>query len=171
MTLAVRFRPTTMPSAIAEVMRSVLISSDTILHLPEPTVQVVSLDGNAVELELSFRVGEIGAAARARSEIFDLIYRHAKAAGLALSSPPNVGGPAIAASETDEPRFGQHTTPRRLLDAIALFASLTDEREGCACRNDGAPHLPQGRGAGRAGGGAQVADDRQKRRGRGDLPR
>ena len=50
-TLQVRFRPTTMPSAIAEVMRSVLISSDTILHLPEPTVQVVSLDGNAVALD------------------------------------------------------------------------------------------------------------------------
>ena len=134
-TLQVRFRPTTMPSAIAEVMRSVLISSDTILHLPEPTVQVVSLDGNAVELELSFRVGEIGAAARARSEIFDLIYRHAKAAGLALSSPLDAPAVATAVPDADEPRFGQHVTPRRVLDAIALFASLTDgEKDALAER-------------------------------------
>ena len=93
---------------------------------------MVSLDANAVELELSFRVADIAAAAKAKSEIFDLIYRHAKAAGLALS-PPEGAGIALVASHTDEPPFGQHTTPRRLLDAIPLFASLTeDEKEALA---------------------------------------
>ena len=92
-TLQVRFRPTTMPSAIAEVMRSVLISSDSILHPPEPSVQVSSLDGTAVELELSFRVAEL-VGGQCQERIFDLIYRHAKAAGLALS--PSLEAPALA---------------------------------------------------------------------------
>jgi small-conductance mechanosensitive channel len=131
-TLTVRFRPTTAPSAMMDVMRSVLLSSTSILAVPEPAVQVVSLDENAVGLELSFRVADIAVAAKAKSEIFDLIYRHAKAAGLALS-PPEGAGIALAASHTDEPLSGQHTRPRRLLDAIALFASMTeDEKEALA---------------------------------------
>jgi hypothetical protein len=36
----------------------------------------------------------------------------------------------VTALHTGEPLFGHHTTPRRLLDAIALFASMTeDEKE------------------------------------------
>jgi small-conductance mechanosensitive channel len=131
-TLTVRFRPTTAPSAMVDVMRSVLLSSDSILHEREPTVQVVSLDGSAVELQLTFRVADISAVGKARTDIFDLTYRHAKAAGLALSPPPGGAGLAFASSG-DEPHFGQHTTPRRLLDAIALFASMTeDEKEALA---------------------------------------
>jgi small-conductance mechanosensitive channel/CRP-like cAMP-binding protein len=131
-TLAVRFRPTTAPSVMRDVMRTVLLSSNSILAEPEPAAQVVSLDANAVGLELSFRVADIALAAQARSEILDLIYRHAKAAGLALSLPEGASI-ALAASHTDEPLFGQHTTPRRLLDAIALFASMTeDEKETLA---------------------------------------
>jgi CRP-like cAMP-binding protein len=93
---------------------------------------VVSLDASAVQLELSFRVADISATAKAKSEILDLVYRHAKATGLALS-PPEGAGIALAASHADEPLFGQHTTARRLLDAIALFASMTeDEKEALA---------------------------------------
>jgi small-conductance mechanosensitive channel len=128
-TLTVRFRPTTAPSAMADVMRSVLLSSNSILAEPKPAVEVLSLDGSAVELELSFRVADLAMAAKAKSEILDLIYRHAKAAGLALS-PPEGDGIALAAPHTDEPMLGHHSTPRRLLDAIALFASMTeDEKE------------------------------------------
>lgn len=132
-TLSVRFRPTAAPSAMADVMRSVLLSSNSMLAKPEPTVQVVSLDGSAVELELTFRVADIAAAGKARSEVFDLIYRHAKAAGLALASPAEAGGSELPMPKTDESPFGFHTTPRRLIDAITLFASLTeDEKEALA---------------------------------------
>ncbi len=129
-TLTVRLRPTTTPSAMQDVMRSVLLSSNLILAEPEPSVEITSLDASAVELELSFRVAEIGAAAKARSEIFDLIYRHAKAAGLALSTPSDVAEATLTSSHIDEPLLDRHPTPRRLLDAIALFASMTeDEKE------------------------------------------
>jgi small-conductance mechanosensitive channel/CRP-like cAMP-binding protein len=131
-TLPVRFQPTTAPAAMADVMRSVLLSCDSILGTPEPSVQVTSLDANAVELELSFRVADAGEVAKAASEIFDLIYRHAKAAGLALA-PPEGGGSVLASPETDSTLFHHRTTPLRLLDAIALFASLTeDEKEALA---------------------------------------
>ncbi|TCM69332.1 mechanosensitive ion channel family protein [Rhizobium sp. BK068] len=130
-TLTARFRPTAPPSAMADVMRSVLLSSNSRLPDHESTVAVVSLDASAIELELSFRVEDLAAVAKAKSEVFDLIYRHAKAAGLTLSSPSD--GLAVAVAHTDEPPFGQHTTPRRLLDAIALFASMTeDEKEALA---------------------------------------
>jgi small-conductance mechanosensitive channel/CRP-like cAMP-binding protein len=130
-TLAIRFQPTTAPSAIVNVMRSVLQSSNSIMDKPEPTVQVISMDANAVALELSFRVATIAAVGKARSEIFDLIYRHAKAAGLVLSPGPEQVGAALA--KADELQLGHHTTARRLLDAIALFASMTeDEREALA---------------------------------------
>ena len=128
-TVTVRFSPTTAPSAMIDVMRSVLLSSNSILKEPEPAVQVISLSGSAVELQLVFRVANIGVVGKAKSEIFDLVYRHAKAAGLVLSQPPESIriGPDVA--KTDENKLGHHTTPRRLLDAIALFASMTDDEK------------------------------------------
>jgi small-conductance mechanosensitive channel len=130
-TLTVRFRPTTEPSAMVGVMRAVLLSSNSILARPEPDVQILSLDGGAVELELAFRVADIALAGKAKSEIFDLIYRHAKAAGLTLAAPIEAVGPALP-GPTAMP-FGFHASPRQLLGAIPLFASLNeDEKEALA---------------------------------------
>jgi small-conductance mechanosensitive channel/CRP-like cAMP-binding protein len=130
-TLKVRFRPTTPPSAMVSIMRSVLMSSNSILTVPEPIVRVMSLDAIAVELELFFKVADVTTVARAQTEIFDLIYRHAKATGLILSLPPEGG--VLVSSNSEEASLGHHTAPRRLLDAIPLFASLTeDEKEALA---------------------------------------
>ena len=132
-TLTVRFRSSTAPFAMVDVMRSVLLSSNSILAQPEPSVQILSLDGGAVELELAFRVAEIALASKAKTEVFDLIYRHAKAAGLTLAAPMEAVGAALPGAKADEVRFGFHTTAHRLLDSIPLFASLTeDEKEALA---------------------------------------
>jgi hypothetical protein len=118
---------------MADVMRSVLLSSNSILAQPEPSVQTVSLDGGAVELELAFSVADRALAGKAKSELFDLIFRHAKAAGLTLAAPLGATGSASPEPSAIEVPFGFHTTPRRLLDAIPLFASLTeDEKEALA---------------------------------------
>ena len=121
--LTVRFRPLAEPAAMADVMRSALLSSNSIVATSEPLVQVTGLDSNAVELQLFFRVADMTATGKAKSEIFDLIYRHAKAAGLALSAPiearGEIGDPFISA---DDPH--RSATPRRLLDALTLFGSL-----------------------------------------------
>ncbi|MDR6759426.1 small-conductance mechanosensitive channel [Mycoplana sp. BE70] len=128
-TLTVRFRPTTLPSAMVEVMDSVLINSNSILMDPQPSAQVTSLDANAAQLELTFSVADVRLVGKARTEIFDLIYRHAKASGLVLAQPPEAAGAAIVATTDDASAFAQHSTPRRLLDAITLFASLTDDEK------------------------------------------
>jgi len=127
--LDVRMMPTATPESISEVMRNVLLSCNSILRFPEPTVQVTSLDGQAVVIELMFRVADFSTAAAAKSELFDLIYRHSKAAGLRLAPPP--GTPMMSATQlqSDLAAVQQRTTPLRLLDSLPLFASLTEDEK------------------------------------------
>src|SRR6266850_374384 len=54
--LRVRMMPTMTPAAMSEVMRNVLLSANSIMATPPPTVEIKSLDAQAVEFELSFRV-------------------------------------------------------------------------------------------------------------------
>lgn len=130
--LTVRLVPTMAPAAICDVMRNVLLSCTSILAVPPPSVQIKALDAHAVEIELSFRVKDLSAVSAAHNEIFDLVYRHAKAAGLNLAAAADA--PADAATLAQSGEKAQHrSTPLRLLDAMALFASLTeDEREALA---------------------------------------
>ncbi|MGO8015872.1 mechanosensitive ion channel family protein [Rhizobium leguminosarum] len=130
--LTVRVVPTIGPSAIIEVMRAVLLSSGSILTEPKPGVQIKSLTSDAVELELSFRVTDIGQTGPAKNEIFDLIYRHIKAAGLTLARPLDAAGPPPEQLQP-EGMAKHRPTPLRLLDAVPLFSSLTeDEKETLA---------------------------------------
>lgn len=131
-TLTVRVVPTTGPSAVVDVMRTVLLSSGSILTEPKPGVQVKSLNADAVEVELSFRVRDIGQAGPAKNEIFDLVYRHIKAAGLTLARPIDAGG-APDKVQSEEMAKPHRPTTLKLLDAIPLFSSLTeDEKETLA---------------------------------------
>jgi small-conductance mechanosensitive channel/CRP-like cAMP-binding protein len=127
--LSVRLQPTMTPSDMLDVMRTVLLNSASILSFPEPSVGVKALDADAVELELNFMVADASASRKAQNEIFDLIYRHAKAAGLKLS-PPRGASPLMSPAVVDSQR---HATPLRLLEAVSLFATLTeDEKETLA---------------------------------------
>jgi small-conductance mechanosensitive channel/CRP-like cAMP-binding protein len=123
--LTVRLLPTTAPAAIAEVMRSVLLSCNSILTTPAPSAQIKALDAEAIEFELSFQVADFGTAGRARDEVYDLIYRHARAAGLTLAPPKGSG-----VTSTGQPQASvspaQRATALRLIDAVPLFASLTE---------------------------------------------
>lgn len=124
--LRVRVAPTMTPSTISDVMRTVLLSSNSIMAAPTPSVEIKSLDAQAVELELSFRVKDFATAAAAKHEVFDLIYRHTRAAGLVLAQPKE----AAASVVVGQPQGGAAPTPRatalRLVDAVPLFASLTE---------------------------------------------
>ena len=132
-TLTIRVVPTIMPSAIIDVMRAVLLSSGSILTEPRPGVQIKSLTADAIEVELSFRVRDIGQAGPAKNEIFDLIYRHTRAAGLTLARPIDAAGPPPNQVQVEETGKPHRPTPLRLLDAISLFAPLTeDEKETLA---------------------------------------
>jgi hypothetical protein len=123
--LRVRMMPTMTPSAISAVMRNVLLSSNAILSLPEPTVEIKSLDAQAIEFELAFRVRDFASASAARNEVYDLIYRHARAAGLALAQPKEAAGVSAGLAQPAVPAASK-ATALRLLDALPLLASLTD---------------------------------------------
>jgi small-conductance mechanosensitive channel/CRP-like cAMP-binding protein len=130
-TLTIRLMPPTRPAAIADVMRSVLLSCNSILPRPEPSVQLKSLDARALVVELSFRAADLSSAATAQNEIFDLIYRHARANGLRLSPP--LEAPAVALQAQDALASQQPATALSVLNACPLFASLTEaEKEALA---------------------------------------
>lgn len=126
-TLTVRFSPSISPAAMVEVMRAVLLSGNAILQTPESSVQVKGLDAWAVELELYFKVTDVAAVGPARSEIFDLIYRHAKAAGLEFAIPAGTGVVAPVKSRNGKP--SSLGAARRLLDSVALFSTLTEQEK------------------------------------------
>ena len=54
--LLVRVAPTRMPSIILDVMRSVLLSCNSIVKEPPPIIALKGLDATALEIELLFRV-------------------------------------------------------------------------------------------------------------------
>jgi len=124
--LTVRFVPTTRPAVIVEVMHEVLLSCTSILTVPVPTVLVKSLDSESVEVELSFGVKDRAGIGAAKNEIFDLIFRHAKATGLHLSSQDSKTGRADFGAEQGLLAASHHSQAQiRLLNALPLFSSLT----------------------------------------------
>ena len=126
--ITVRFVPTMSPSFISDVMRTVLMSCRSAVASGSANVNVKSLSAQAVELELTFEVADVAQAAAAKSELFDLVYRHAKAAGLVLSPSPEAIGAGLRA---DRRGVQAHRgTPMRLLDALPLFAPLTEDEKG-----------------------------------------
>ena len=131
-----RVVPSMAPSGISELMRTVLLSANSIMSTPAPTVEIKSLDAQAIEFELSFRVKDFATGAVARHEVFDLVYRHARAAGLTLAQPKEAvtvfagtpSAPPVAAASP-----APHATALRLVGAVPLFGCLTDEeREALA---------------------------------------
>lgn len=129
LSVTMRFAPTRMPAAIADVMNAALESSDIILKEPPPVVAVKALDATAIEVDLSFRVANVGQRIPATNEIFDLVYRHSRSAGLRLAPPPS--SPILVRDLSNEDAAGSgQVTPLSLISAIPLFAALTDdERE------------------------------------------
>lgn len=130
--LRIRLAPTTVPSAISDVLRTALLSSNSITSTPSPSVDIKSLDAQAIEYELSFRVTDFSTSAKAKHEIYDLIYRHVRASGLVLAPPPGAATttfalPAAPVALSSLPEVGRSMS-LRLLDAVPLFASL-DETE------------------------------------------
>jgi len=130
--LRIRIAPTTAPSAISDVLQTALLSSNSIMTAPVPSVDIKSLDAQAIEFELCFRVKDFAVSAAAKHEVYDLIYRHARAAGLQLALPAEASAATVGHMPLPA-TAAKRTTEMRLLDAVPLFASLTEaEKEALA---------------------------------------
>ena len=129
-TLTVRISPNVSPGAVSSVMRDVLLSCTSILPNPPPTTHIQSLDADAIEVKLSFHVAKLSAVGTTKDEVFDLVYRHVKSSGMRFASPSASMQPILNNTESSA---STASTPLRLLNAISLFSSLTeDEKEALA---------------------------------------
>lgn len=126
LSLTVRLLPTTMPHVIVETVQRALLSCDSIVQSPPPSAVTKSLDAAALEVELWFQVADINGRVRAKNEIFDLVYRHCRSAGLSFAMPSSA---AILA--TSPPRgetvAAEQVSAIELIRATPLFDALTDE--------------------------------------------
>lgn len=130
--VTVKVAPTKTPAIIVDLMRTVLLSCNSILQDPSPSVTIRSLDAAAIEIELSFRVASIDQRSAARNDIFDLIYRHSKSTGMLLAQPLS-GSIAMTNRPSDETAASQGFTPIELINSIPVFSALTGtEQESLA---------------------------------------
>jgi small-conductance mechanosensitive channel len=130
-TLIIRIAPTRMPSIILDVMRSVLLSCNSIVKEPPPLVALKKLDATALEITLLYQVTSPLRRIAARNEVLDLVYRHCKAAGLLLAMPASAL--AMLDLPTEENAKPPQVTPFDLIDAIPIFSALTkDEKRALA---------------------------------------
>lgn len=128
LTLTVRLAPTKMPAIIVEIMRTALMSCNLIEKSPPPSITIKGLDATAIEIDLSVRIGRVDQRAAACNEIFDLVYRHSKSAGLQLARPPSA---CIVTSNalTDETANPPPVTPIDMIRALPVFSPLTDDEQ------------------------------------------
>ncbi|BCH15298.1 mechanosensitive ion channel family protein [Mesorhizobium sp. L-2-11] len=128
LSVTIRLAPTKMPAIVADVMNAALQSSNTILRDPPPVVAIKALDATAIEVNLFFRVANVGQRIPAKNEIFDLAYRHSKSAGLRLATPPSS---AILMNDlpSEETANLPEVTPIKLINAIPIFSALTDDEK------------------------------------------
>jgi small-conductance mechanosensitive channel len=125
--LAIRLAPTKMPAVVVDAMSTALLSCNSILKEPPPLVVIRDLNAVAIEVDLLVRVANIGQRIAARNEVFDLVYRHAKSAGLLLAPPPSsIAGGNLPTEETATP---PRVTPIALIRAIPIFSALTDDEQ------------------------------------------
>src|SRR5262249_42311895 len=130
-TIAVQLDTKTAPATGTEMLAHAILNCRLIVATPAPTITVKAINATYTEYEITFFVDELGAVTRAQNHVFDLIFRHLAVAGMALApaqnQPPGVGEDAAVPRGT--------TGPERVLELVAIFASLTrDERQAIAAK-------------------------------------
>jgi small-conductance mechanosensitive channel/CRP-like cAMP-binding protein len=130
-TIAVQLDTKTAPATGTEILAHAILNCRLIVATPAPTITVKAINATYTDYEITFFVDELGAVTRAQNQVFDLIFRHLAVAGIALApaqhQPPWAG---------EDPAVQRVTTgPERVLELVAIFASLTrDERKVIAAK-------------------------------------
>jgi small-conductance mechanosensitive channel/CRP-like cAMP-binding protein len=130
-TVTIQLDAKTPPALGSEILEHAIINCKLIVATPAPSITVKTINASYTEFEVTFFVEELASSATAQNELFDLMFRHLAAAGIDLATPQ--GQPVIpAADNTPE---GNKTGPRKSLDLVAIFATLTtDERAKIAAK-------------------------------------
>jgi small-conductance mechanosensitive channel/CRP-like cAMP-binding protein len=130
-TITVQLDARTAPSAGTEILGRAILNNRLIVATPAPSVIVKSINATYTEFEITFFVEDLGSSTRAQNQLFDLIFRHLAAAGIDLASAQNQPAP----SDEDQPAQKPSAGPERLLELVAIFASLTaEERKAIATK-------------------------------------
>jgi small-conductance mechanosensitive channel len=122
--LRIKLEPSVTPAAGCNLLREVLLGSARILRAPEPSVTVVDLSAEMIEFELSYSVSDVGSVDRAQNELFTRVFRATTAAGVRFA--PRLAGGARDSGLED---LGPSDARERLVAAISLFSSLTDDEK------------------------------------------
>jgi small-conductance mechanosensitive channel len=130
-TITVQLDARTAPSAGTEILEHAILNNRLILATPAPSVTVKSINATYTEFEITFFVEELASSTRAQNQLFDLIFRHLAASGIDLASNQSQSAPAVG----DPPAQKLSAGPERLLELVAIFASLTaEERKAIAAK-------------------------------------
>jgi small-conductance mechanosensitive channel/CRP-like cAMP-binding protein len=130
-TITVQLDAKTPPATGAEILQHAILNCRLIVATPAPTVTVKSINASFIEFEITFFVEELASATRAQNQLFDMIFRHLAAAGIELATVPSQPDRVIG----DQASAKVTTGPERLLELVAIFASLTaDERKTIAAK-------------------------------------
>jgi small-conductance mechanosensitive channel len=130
-TITVQLDAKTPPAAGAEILQHAILNCRLIVATPAPTVTVKSINATYTEFEITFFVEELASSVKAQNQLFDLIFRHLAVAGIDLATAQNQSGPA----GEDQSSQNRKTGPERLLELVAIFASLTtEERKAIAAK-------------------------------------
>jgi small-conductance mechanosensitive channel/CRP-like cAMP-binding protein len=121
-TIGVQLDSRTPPAASTVVLEHAVLNCRTILAAPAPSIDVKTINAAWIEFEITFFVAELDLAGTARSEMFDLLFRHLTAAGISFAPPP--GLPYRA---DDGETAKNATLVERLLELVVIFATLTKE--------------------------------------------
>lgn len=130
-TVTVQLDAGTPPAAGRETIEHALLNCRAIYETPPPSVTVKAITATHIEFEVTFFVEGLAQSASTQNELFDLIYRHAVAAGIRFAPAPN----QLAALPLAGPSAKSGRNLEDLLGLVAIFRSLTEqERSALAAR-------------------------------------
>jgi CRP-like cAMP-binding protein len=127
--MTIEIRLSAPPASGKNILELALLNSQLILTVPPPSVLIQSIDAMQTEFEITFFVDRLDSDTDAQNELFDLISRHAVAAGARLAPPKN-------APYRDDPALNiKDLSPDTVLTLAGMFVSLTlGERAAIAAK-------------------------------------
>jgi small-conductance mechanosensitive channel len=130
-TVAVQLATETLPSAGVEILERAVLNCRSIVRAPSPLISVKSVNAAYSEFEMTFFVEDLGSTTQAQNELFDLIYRHLKVAGIDLGSPQI----QLYRDEKAQNSEDSRSQTEIVLELVSIFATLTrPERAAIAAK-------------------------------------